>query len=117
MCLLAFAIAVTVGAMWEIFEFLMDLWFGLNMQKSGLTDTMGDLIVDVIGAGIASWIGYAYLRGKDRSFWAWPVAVWHEPCCISMRMGGGRRFCSPSFSTPHTPRCQQPHRGSALMKR
>lgn len=73
MCLLAFAMAVTVGAIWEIFEFLMDLWFGLNMQKSGLTDTMGDLIVDVIGAGIASWIGYVYLRGKDRSFWTWPV--------------------------------------------
>ncbi|PJI84306.1 hypothetical protein BC777_3848 [Yoonia maricola] len=73
MCLVAFALAVTVGACWEIFEFAMDQWFGLNMQKSGLMDTMGDLIVDVIGAGLASWLGYAYLRAKDRSFWTWPI--------------------------------------------
>lgn len=73
MCLMAFGLAVTVGASWEIFEFLMDQWFGLNMQKSGLTDTMEDLIVDVIGAGFASWLGYVYLRAKDRSFWTWPI--------------------------------------------
>ncbi|SFS21862.1 hypothetical protein [Yoonia litorea] len=72
-CFLAFAIAVAIGAIWEVFEFLMDQWFGLNMQKSGLNDTMGDLIVDVIGAASASWIGYAYLRAQDRSFWTWPV--------------------------------------------
>lgn len=73
MCLMAFGLAVTVGACWEIFEFLMDQWFGLNMQKSGLQDTMEDLIVDVIGAGFASWLGYAYLRANDRSFWTWPI--------------------------------------------
>jgi hypothetical protein len=73
LCLMAFGLAVTVGACWEIFEFLMDQWFGLNMQKSGLQDTMEDLIVDVIGAGFAAWLGYAFLRAKDRSFWTWPI--------------------------------------------
>ncbi|MCK0097340.1 hypothetical protein MWU60_17310 [Yoonia sp. F2084L] len=73
MCVMAFGLAVTVGACWEIFEFTMDQWFGLNMQKSGLQDTMEDLIVDVIGAGFASWLGYVYLRAKDRSFWTWPI--------------------------------------------
>ena len=73
LCLMAFGLAVTVGAAWEIFEYLMDQWFGFNMQKSGLHDTMEDLIVDVIGAGFASWLGYAYLRAKDRSFWTWPI--------------------------------------------
>lgn len=73
LCLMAFGLAVTVGACWEIFEFAMDQWFGLNMQKSGLLDTMGDLIVDVIGAALASWLGYVYLRAKDRSFWTWPI--------------------------------------------
>ena len=43
---MAFATAVTIGAVWEIFEFAMDQLFGLNMQKSGLVDTMWDLIVD-----------------------------------------------------------------------
>ena len=73
MCLMAFGLAVTVGACWEIFEFLMDHWFGLNMQKSGLQDTMEDLIVDVIGSAFATWLGYVYLRSKDRSFWTWPI--------------------------------------------
>ncbi|MGJ8623093.1 MAG: hypothetical protein ACSHW1_09960 [Yoonia sp.] len=73
LCLMAFGLAVTVGACWEIFEFLMDRWFDLNMQKSGLQDTMEDLMVDVIGAAFASWLGYAYLRAKDRSFWTWPI--------------------------------------------
>ena len=73
MCLVAFGLAVTVGAVWEIFEFLMDQWFGLNMQKSGLPDTMKDLMVDVIGAAFASWLGYVYLRAKDKSFWTWPI--------------------------------------------
>ena len=73
MCLMALGLAVTVGAVWEIFEFLMDQWFGLNMQKSGLPDTMKDLIVDVIGAAFASWLGYVYLRAKDKSFWTWPI--------------------------------------------
>jgi len=63
MGLLAFCFAVTIGVIWEVFEFSMDQAFGMNMQKSGLMDTMGDLIVDVIGAGIAGITGALYLRG------------------------------------------------------
>ncbi len=63
--LLSFCVAVSVGALWEIFEFAMDQTFGLNMQKSGLPDTMGDLIVDVIGAGIGAFSGYLYLKGRQ----------------------------------------------------
>ncbi|WP_234417034.1 hypothetical protein [Loktanella sp. Alg231-35] len=73
LCLMAFGLAVTVGVFWELLEFLMDQSFGFNMQKSGLLDTMGDLIVDVIGAGLASWLGYAYLRARERNFWTWPI--------------------------------------------
>lgn len=60
----AFCFALAIGAMWEIFEFTMDQLFGLNMQKSGLLDTMGDLIVDMIGALIGAGSGYAYLHGR-----------------------------------------------------
>jgi hypothetical protein len=58
----SFAFALAIGTLWEIFEFAMDTFFGTNMQKSGLRDTMGDLIVDAIGAGAASGIGYIYLK-------------------------------------------------------
>ena len=64
---MAFAIAVSIGVLWEIFEFSMDQAFGLNMQKSGLIDTMWDLIVDVIGAFFGAWAGYGFLQGRDKS--------------------------------------------------
>ena len=60
----AFCFALAIGAMWEVFEFAMDQSFGTNMQKSGLDDTMGDLIVDMGGALIGAGSGYAYLRGR-----------------------------------------------------
>lgn len=58
----AFMFAVGMGALWEIFEFAMDQVFGLNMQKSGLVDTMWDLIVDSIGAILIALLGWSYLR-------------------------------------------------------
>jgi len=62
----AFCFALAIGAMWEIFEFGMDQIFGLNMQKSGLMDTMWDLIMDFIGALIGAGTGYAYLKGRAK---------------------------------------------------
>ncbi|RMA42026.1 hypothetical protein [Rhodophyticola porphyridii] len=62
---IAFCVGVTIGVVWEIFEFGMDQIFGLNMQKSGLMDTMGDLIVDCIGAALGGFAGFLYLKGRS----------------------------------------------------
>lgn len=62
----AFCFAITIGTVWEAFEFGMDQLFGLNMQKSGLDDTMGDLLVNMGGAVIAAATGFAYLKGQAR---------------------------------------------------
>lgn len=62
MAIFAFMFSLGMGVIWEIFEFAMDSAFGLNMQKSGLVDTMWDLIVDLIGALIISVLGYGYLK-------------------------------------------------------
>lgn len=61
----SFCFAMAIGAVWEIFEFGMDQIFGLNMQKSGLLDTMWDLIVDGCGAIIASVLGYLYMKKRE----------------------------------------------------
>lgn len=72
--LFAFFFSVTVGALWEIFEFAMDQFFGLNMQKpmlndpSGLTDTMWDLILDTLGAGLVSLSGWRYMSRRHRDY-------------------------------------------------
>jgi hypothetical protein len=69
----AFTFALGVGALWEIFEFLMDLSFGLNMQKpmfgdpSGLTDTMVDLMVDALGALVIALMGWRYLGNPEET--------------------------------------------------
>lgn len=70
--LFAFAFALAIGNIWEIFEFAMDRAFGLTMQKptpgdpSGLTDTMWDLIVNLAGAAIVSLAGWVYIRRSRR---------------------------------------------------
>lgn len=62
---ISFCFALSIGTMWEIFEFAMDQIFGLNMQKTGLIDTMWDLIVDTAGASIGAIAGLAYLKGQE----------------------------------------------------
>lgn len=56
--------AMTVGVLWELFEFAMDTLFGFNMMKSGLPDTMGDFIVNTLGAALAALAGVIYLLGS-----------------------------------------------------
>lgn len=60
----SFSFAIAIGVIWEIFEFSVDQLFGYNMQKSGLVDTMWDLIVDALGAILATSIGYIYLKTR-----------------------------------------------------
>ena len=73
-CLFAFCFSVTIGTMWEIYEFAADGILGLNMQRfrtltgealigrEALLDTMKDLIVDGCGAMIAAVIGGLSMR-------------------------------------------------------
>ena len=66
MAFFAFCFAIAIGTLWEVFEFAMDQLFGLNMQKSGLVDTMADLIVDGLGAFIGAAAGFAWLKGQEQ---------------------------------------------------
>lgn len=64
----AFSFALSMGAIWEIFEFSFDFFLRTNMQKSGLFDTMGDLIIDMFGAMIVSISGYFYLKKRKVTY-------------------------------------------------
>ena len=69
-----FCFAVTLGAIWEIYEYSMDGLLSLNMQRfalmdgtelvghAAISDTMQDIIVDCLSALIISAIGYLSLR-------------------------------------------------------
>lgn len=57
----AFSFALAMAAVWEIFEFALDLFLGFNLQKSAL-DTMKDLTANGVGALLISFLGYFYIR-------------------------------------------------------
>ena len=77
----SFSFALSIGVLWEIIEFTLDVFMGSAHQKwdlpenavllgkhyqgSGLRDTMTDLIVDGIGAFIASITSY-FIYKNDR---------------------------------------------------
>ena len=64
--LFAFSFSIMIGVMWEFFETFMDEFFGTTMVKgSGYDDIIWDLIGDTVGAGIASIVGYLYVKGKE----------------------------------------------------
>ncbi|MFA7422522.1 MAG: hypothetical protein WCZ00_02185 [Acholeplasmataceae bacterium] len=70
----SFSFAITIGTMWELYEYAWDVSFNLNMMKymdeagnpyvglEALKDTMGDLVVDSIGAFAMSTIGYIAVK-------------------------------------------------------
>src|SRR5262245_44201688 len=67
----AVTFAVTLGVLWEIFEFAVDsLWPNVNMmsQETGVNDTMQDLIVDLLGAFIVAALGWVHARTGRYSF-------------------------------------------------
>ena len=64
----AFSLTISVGVIWEIIEYASDAWFNTNMQRAyvstmsgrgvallgqeALADTMKDLMLDALGAGL-----------------------------------------------------------------
>lgn len=62
------SLAMGVSAIWEIFEFSMDQLLGFNMQRSGLVDTMWDLIVAFAGSLVIGFAGYGYQKSSKDGF-------------------------------------------------
>lgn len=75
--LFALCFAISVGTLWEVYEYLGDGLFGLNMQKfrdasgailvgrEALRDTMDDIIVDTCSAFIVVAVGFIVAKIRD----------------------------------------------------
>lgn len=61
--LLSFSFAVSIGAIWELFEFSIDQILETSMQRSGLVDTMSDMALNCLGGLIGAIAGWSYIRG------------------------------------------------------
>ena len=77
--LFSFVFSVAIGALWEIYEFTLDSFLELNMQKyrenngtpligqEALFDTMKDIVIDTLGAlAVAVW---GYMSMKTNLHW------------------------------------------------
>lgn len=62
----AVTFSVSMWVIWEIYEFIMDTFFHFNMQKSGIPDTMEDLIINALGAIIVAIIGYVWMKNNRK---------------------------------------------------
>lgn len=77
LALFAFCFALSLGVIWEIYEFSMDYFLHTNMQKyalktgeqlvgqQALLDTMKDFIVDALGALVVSLLGYMGMKYRN----------------------------------------------------
>lgn len=76
--LFAFSFALSIGVLWEVYEFSFDSFLGLNMQKvrtaegidligrEALADTMKDIIIDAAAAFFISVLGYILNKRKQK---------------------------------------------------
>jgi uncharacterized membrane protein YjdF len=83
----SFCFALSLGAVWEIYEFTMDTLLSLNMQKYAmedgtqllgalaLQDTMKDLVVDALGALLICLVGFISARRKHLRELSQPTAM------------------------------------------
>lgn len=79
---IVFSLAMTIGVIWEIYEYGMDYTFDKNMQRAkglcpeqgvcdtwaGIQDTMKDFILNAVGALTISIMGYFYLKNGEQFF-------------------------------------------------
>ncbi len=59
--ILIFSFSVSIGALWEIFEFTLDALAHSGLQK-GLADTMQDISINVLGALLVSIAGFFHIK-------------------------------------------------------
>ena len=63
----AFCFAFSLGGLWEIFEYSLDIFFGFGLQL-GMKDLMNSLIINALGSGIVCIGGYYHLKSGKQNF-------------------------------------------------
>lgn len=67
----SFCFSVAFGAIWEIYEYAIDVFFGTNMQRTleyGIHDTMHDIILETVATLVTNFYIFVYLTGKERNW-------------------------------------------------
>lgn len=60
LAIVAFCFSMTIGVVWEFFEFSMDRFFGLDMQKDTIVNSIHSVMLDPAGGNVP--VGIDYIR-------------------------------------------------------
>ncbi len=86
----SFSFSVAFGAIWEIYEYQMDQWFGEYFEANGITlmqedagswedaitDTMNDIILETLSALVMCLILFLYMKyWKFKTLWDFEIIV------------------------------------------
>lgn len=66
--LVAFCFSMTIGVIWEFFEYGMDVFIGYDMQKDTIIHSINSVLLDPAGGNVATRIGPitdVMVQGKD----------------------------------------------------
>lgn len=67
MAIVGFSFSMTIGVVWEFFEFGMDMFFGLDMQKDTIINSITSVMLDPTGGNhptSITGINEVYINGK-----------------------------------------------------
>lgn len=56
LAIVAFCFSMTIGVIWEFFEFSMDMFFGLDMQKDTIVHSIHSVMLDPAGGNVPTGI-------------------------------------------------------------
>jgi hypothetical protein len=90
--LFAVCFAIACSFFWEIYEFLGDRLLGTNMQRwqqgltSGITDTMLDMLADLVGINLAGIIWYRESKRDPGVFYQRRIAMFLDFDALGRRM-------------------------------
>ena len=65
MAVVAFCFSMTVGVVWELFEFSMDMLFGLDMQKDTVVSAIGSVSLEYKCTGRGVYRSWLYLCSSN----------------------------------------------------
>lgn len=85
MALVAFCFSMTIGVLWEFFEFGMDRLFHMDMQKDTIVHTISSVMLDPTNKNIPITIDGITSVAVNGKTWAL-TGIWTSACTTRWRI-------------------------------
>ena len=100
----AFCFSMTVGVMWEFFEFSMDWFFGMDMQKDWIVPAINSVKLNPTGANVPIHVDVQSLFQTLLFFLHISEKEWTDSCCaVSNNLANSCSFPATRIPFPPPP--------------